>query len=158
MFWKFARIGERLSPYVSICCVIMAVGPPLSPRVLYELSDIGGWYHRLSRSFRRGSGSGDGKLFLTWRNNCWLRGREEGFFFFFLLSHGAFFSPSNSFVIMALGKGARGIGSDTFFYILHHIPGLYASAYRRREKITQQCQATGRRGKVRVRVERGGIT
>jgi len=25
MFWKFARIGERLSPYVSICCMIMAV-------------------------------------------------------------------------------------------------------------------------------------
>ncbi|ODV61043.1 Ksh1p, partial [Ascoidea rubescens DSM 1968] len=25
VFWKFARIGERLSPYVSICCVIMAV-------------------------------------------------------------------------------------------------------------------------------------
>jgi len=26
IFWKFARIGERLSPYVSICCVVMAVG------------------------------------------------------------------------------------------------------------------------------------
>ena len=25
MFWKFARIGERLSPYVSICCMVMAV-------------------------------------------------------------------------------------------------------------------------------------
>ncbi|KAK9239122.1 hypothetical protein V1525DRAFT_63621 [Lipomyces kononenkoae] len=25
IFWKAARIGERLSPYVSICCVIMAV-------------------------------------------------------------------------------------------------------------------------------------
>ncbi len=24
-FWKCARVGERLSPYVSICCVIMAV-------------------------------------------------------------------------------------------------------------------------------------
>ncbi|KAL2754039.1 hypothetical protein ACRALDRAFT_1063011 [Sodiomyces alcalophilus JCM 7366] len=23
--WKFARIGERLSPYVSIGCVIMAI-------------------------------------------------------------------------------------------------------------------------------------
>ncbi|ORX78842.1 DUF1242-domain-containing protein [Anaeromyces robustus] len=23
IFWKFARIGERLSPYVSICCIIM---------------------------------------------------------------------------------------------------------------------------------------
>jgi len=25
IFWKFARIGERLSPYVGVCCVIMAV-------------------------------------------------------------------------------------------------------------------------------------
>lgn len=25
IFWKCARIGERLSPYISICCVIMAV-------------------------------------------------------------------------------------------------------------------------------------
>ncbi|KAK9456430.1 hypothetical protein V1511DRAFT_497525 [Dipodascopsis uninucleata] len=24
VFWKAARIGERLSPYVSICCIIMA--------------------------------------------------------------------------------------------------------------------------------------
>ena len=24
IFWKFARIGERLSPYVSMCCVAMA--------------------------------------------------------------------------------------------------------------------------------------
>ena len=24
IFWKFARIGERLSPYVSICCISMA--------------------------------------------------------------------------------------------------------------------------------------
>jgi hypothetical protein len=27
IFWKLARIGERLSPYVSICCVLMAVRP-----------------------------------------------------------------------------------------------------------------------------------
>ena len=26
IFWKSARIGERLSPYISICCVVMAVG------------------------------------------------------------------------------------------------------------------------------------
>ncbi|TGZ84407.1 DUF1242-domain-containing protein [Ascodesmis nigricans] len=26
VFWKFARIGERLSPHVSICCIVMAVG------------------------------------------------------------------------------------------------------------------------------------
>jgi hypothetical protein len=25
IFWKCARIGERLSPYVSLCCVAMAV-------------------------------------------------------------------------------------------------------------------------------------
>ncbi|KAH6891160.1 hypothetical protein B0T10DRAFT_560423 [Thelonectria olida] len=25
IFWKCARIGERLSPYISICCVVMAV-------------------------------------------------------------------------------------------------------------------------------------
>ncbi|KAK7532282.1 uncharacterized protein J3D65DRAFT_670901 [Phyllosticta citribraziliensis] len=24
IFWKFARVGERLSPYVSLCCVVMA--------------------------------------------------------------------------------------------------------------------------------------
>ncbi|OTA91034.1 hypothetical protein M434DRAFT_76976, partial [Hypoxylon sp. CO27-5] len=26
IFWKAARIGERLSPYISLCCVFMAVG------------------------------------------------------------------------------------------------------------------------------------
>ncbi|KAJ9642507.1 hypothetical protein H2201_007913 [Coniosporium apollinis] len=26
--WKCARIGERLSPYVSLCCVAMAVSIP----------------------------------------------------------------------------------------------------------------------------------
>ncbi|EQB52055.1 hypothetical protein CGLO_08363 [Colletotrichum gloeosporioides Cg-14] len=25
IFWKFARVGERLSPYISLCCVVMAV-------------------------------------------------------------------------------------------------------------------------------------
>lgn len=29
IFWKFARVGERLSPYVSICCIVMAVSPQL---------------------------------------------------------------------------------------------------------------------------------
>ncbi|KAF2864216.1 DUF1242-domain-containing protein [Piedraia hortae CBS 480.64] len=24
-FWRAARIGERLSPYVSLCCIAMAV-------------------------------------------------------------------------------------------------------------------------------------
>lgn len=23
--WKMARVGERLSPYISICCIVMAV-------------------------------------------------------------------------------------------------------------------------------------
>ena len=29
-FWRAARVGERLSPYVGLCCVLMAVGggPP----------------------------------------------------------------------------------------------------------------------------------
>lgn len=30
IFWKAARIGERLSPYISLCCVFMAVGGPRS--------------------------------------------------------------------------------------------------------------------------------
>jgi len=25
IFWKCARVGERLSPYISVCCVVMAV-------------------------------------------------------------------------------------------------------------------------------------
>ncbi|EFX04407.1 transmembrane protein 167 precursor [Grosmannia clavigera kw1407] len=25
VFWKGARIGERLSPYISLCCVLMAI-------------------------------------------------------------------------------------------------------------------------------------
>ncbi|KAJ1910811.1 hypothetical protein IWQ60_003105 [Tieghemiomyces parasiticus] len=25
LFWKAARIGERLSPYVSLACIVMAV-------------------------------------------------------------------------------------------------------------------------------------
>ncbi|KAJ5151860.1 hypothetical protein N7492_010155, partial [Penicillium capsulatum] len=29
IFWKCARVGERLSPYISICCVLMAVRFPL---------------------------------------------------------------------------------------------------------------------------------
>ncbi|KAK3683949.1 protein kish-A, partial [Podospora appendiculata] len=30
IFWKCARIGERLSPYISLCCVLMAAST-LSP-------------------------------------------------------------------------------------------------------------------------------
>ncbi|KAI0192630.1 hypothetical protein EV127DRAFT_336397, partial [Xylaria flabelliformis] len=29
IFWKAARIGERLSPYISLCCLFMAVRYPL---------------------------------------------------------------------------------------------------------------------------------
>ena len=28
IFWKCARVGERLSPYVSLCCIVMAVRTP----------------------------------------------------------------------------------------------------------------------------------
>ncbi|KAJ3396798.1 hypothetical protein HDU92_001902, partial [Lobulomyces angularis] len=31
MFWKAARIGERLSPYISIWCIVMAVRIFLQP-------------------------------------------------------------------------------------------------------------------------------
>ncbi|KAK8202871.1 hypothetical protein IWZ01DRAFT_115272 [Phyllosticta capitalensis] len=34
IFWKFARVGERLSPYVSLCCVLMAVRAPSLPLFL----------------------------------------------------------------------------------------------------------------------------
>ncbi|KAK0634927.1 hypothetical protein B0T17DRAFT_481875, partial [Bombardia bombarda] len=34
IFWKCARIGERLSPYISLCCVLMAVSC-LSVRCVY---------------------------------------------------------------------------------------------------------------------------
>lgn len=37
IFWKCARIGERLSPYVSICCILMAVSYTL---VLDLVSDV----------------------------------------------------------------------------------------------------------------------
>ncbi|KAH9239758.1 hypothetical protein K456DRAFT_976211 [Colletotrichum gloeosporioides 23] len=30
IFWKFARVGERLSPYISLCCVVMANRSPCS--------------------------------------------------------------------------------------------------------------------------------
>jgi hypothetical protein len=29
-FWKTARVGERLSPYVSLCCIAMAVSNSFS--------------------------------------------------------------------------------------------------------------------------------
>jgi hypothetical protein len=30
LFWKCARIGERMSPYVSICCIIIAINQLLN--------------------------------------------------------------------------------------------------------------------------------
>ncbi|KAI8076781.1 DUF1242-domain-containing protein [Halteromyces radiatus] len=30
LFWKAARIGERLSPYVSLACIIMAISIMIS--------------------------------------------------------------------------------------------------------------------------------
>jgi len=38
IFWKCARIGERLSPYVSVCCVLMAVSLPFPWR---DADDLG---------------------------------------------------------------------------------------------------------------------
>ncbi|KAJ5995768.1 hypothetical protein N7481_002745 [Penicillium waksmanii] len=35
IFWKCARVGERLSPYVSICCFLMAVSS-LKPKIEEE--------------------------------------------------------------------------------------------------------------------------
>lgn len=35
-FWRAARIGERLSPYVSLCCVAMAVSSVKTIHVLRE--------------------------------------------------------------------------------------------------------------------------
>jgi hypothetical protein len=36
VFWKFARIGERLSPYVSLCCFVMAVWNPIQQINRYQ--------------------------------------------------------------------------------------------------------------------------
>jgi len=33
-FWRAARVGERLSPYVSLCCVAMAVSCRSYPMLL----------------------------------------------------------------------------------------------------------------------------
>ena len=42
IFWKFARIGERLSPYVSICCIVMAVCPYCVVCLITRLPDCEG--------------------------------------------------------------------------------------------------------------------
>lgn len=41
LFWKCARIGERLSPYISVCCVVMAVSCSLRELVGNSLMRIG---------------------------------------------------------------------------------------------------------------------
>lgn len=46
IFWKCARIGERLSPYISICCVIMAVRYAPTP-IIVRSSSTGYWHCRL---------------------------------------------------------------------------------------------------------------
>lgn len=51
IFWKCARVGERLSPYVSLCCIIMAVS------VIYVLM---GW-----KTYDGCVGFPDGKI-LSW--------------------------------------------------------------------------------------------
>ena len=40
-FWRAARVGERLSPYVSLCCVAMAVSCSLCLRVEDMLTRVG---------------------------------------------------------------------------------------------------------------------
>src|SRR5690606_2307118 len=35
----FARVGERLSPYISICCILMAVRHPPSPLPKHAVAD-----------------------------------------------------------------------------------------------------------------------
>lgn len=40
IFWKCARIGERLSPYISLCCAAMAVGA-LDSKLLPLEADVG---------------------------------------------------------------------------------------------------------------------
>ena len=36
IFWKCARVGERLSPYVSLCCIVMAVS---ISKLLFKMSN-----------------------------------------------------------------------------------------------------------------------
>lgn len=40
IFWKCARIGERLSPYVSICCILMAVSRSKIPNSISYLLNV----------------------------------------------------------------------------------------------------------------------
>lgn len=36
IFWKCARIGERLSPYISMCCIAMAVSTISSLEAMFK--------------------------------------------------------------------------------------------------------------------------
>jgi len=38
VFWRAARIGERLSPYISVCCVVMAVSIAFLPISIASLT------------------------------------------------------------------------------------------------------------------------
>jgi hypothetical protein len=41
IFWKCARIGERLSPYISMCCIAMAVSTIFSIQASSRLILVG---------------------------------------------------------------------------------------------------------------------
>jgi hypothetical protein len=48
--WKSARVGERLSPYISVCCLIMAVCAPatkdIPPKLICTDRDHSSWVVR----------------------------------------------------------------------------------------------------------------
>lgn len=91
VFWKCARIGERLSPYISICCVGMAVsqkhknqhtlslldGPcdvsDLAPAVFDGIGAQGctrrsdDWRHDIAPLFERHTRSGASRRLLGFR-------------------------------------------------------------------------------------------
>uniref|UniRef100_A0A915IEX3 Protein kish n=1 Tax=Romanomermis culicivorax TaxID=13658 RepID=A0A915IEX3_ROMCU len=54
IFWKCARIGERLSPYVAVCCVIMA-GCTLFLSTFHTISLALPTFVAQFRKFRHGS-------------------------------------------------------------------------------------------------------
>ena len=70
IFWKCARMGERLSPYVSLCCVVMAVRtpPPIQKLCLAAETHLCRplWWraHEIDVS----PGAGAGFLLLQYRN------------------------------------------------------------------------------------------
>ena len=41
IFWKCARIGERLSPYICMCCIAMAVSTICSIQAILRLILVG---------------------------------------------------------------------------------------------------------------------